>query len=74
MKFPGVFGENTADGLYSPWRIGTLKYLEIEIKKWPSGARRGKWGQIGTNGTKQDQIGPNVAKWGQTGSIRAKRG
>ena len=58
----------------TPWRIGTLKYFEIEIKKCPSGAMRGKWGQIGPNGTKQDQIGPNGAKWGQTGSNRAKRG
>ena len=24
-----------------PWRIGTLKYLEIKIKKWPNRVRRG---------------------------------
>ena len=51
----------------TPWQIGTLKYLEIEIKKWPSGARRGQIGPIGPNGTKRDQARPNGAKWGQTG-------
>ena len=52
------------EAFFSPWQIGTLKYLEIEIKKWPSGDRRGKWGRIGPNGTKQDQIGPNGVKQG----------
>ena len=27
-----------------PWRIGTLKYLEIKIKKWPNRVRRGQGG------------------------------
>ena len=31
----------------APWRIGTLKYLEIEIKKWPSRTGGDKKGQIG---------------------------
>ena len=39
----------------------------------PSGAMRGKWGQIGPNGTKRDQTGPNWTKQGQMGSNRAKR-
>ena len=58
----------------APCRIGTLKYLEMEIEKWPSGARQGKLGQTGPNGTKQDQTGPNWTKGGQAGSNRAKRG
>ena len=56
-----------------PWRIGTLKYFEIEIKKYPSGAMRGKWGQIGTNGTKRDHTLPNWTKRGQTGLNGANR-
>ena len=43
------------------------------MKKWPSGDRRGKWGQIGPNGTKQDQIGPNGVNRGQTGQNWANR-
>ena len=49
------------------WRIGTLKYLEIKIEKWPS---RAKWGQAGQDGAKLCQTGQNGAKWvkqGQTG-------
>ena len=41
----------------SPWRIGTLKYLEMKIKKWPS---RANWGQArpnGPNGAKQVKQG-----------------
>ena len=53
--------------LFSPWRSGTLKYLEIDIKKWPSGAKSGQLDQTGPNGTKWDQTGPNGAKQGQTG-------
>ena len=56
----------------TPWRIGTLKYLEIEIEKWPSGAMWGQMGQNWANWTKQDQTGPNRAKWGRTGSNGAK--
>ena len=33
----------------SPWRIGTLKYLEVKIEEWPS---RAKWGQLGPNDAK----------------------
>ena len=36
----------------APWRIGTLKYFEMKIEKWPS---RAKWVQAG-------QKGPNGAK------------
>ena len=49
-------------------------YLEIEIKKWPSGAR---WGQIGPNRAKSgqlDQTGPNGTKWGQIGPDGTKWG
>ena len=35
--------------LIIPWRIGTLKYLEIKVEEWPS---RAKWGQLGPNGAK----------------------
>ena len=56
-----------------PWRIGTLKYLEIKIEEWPSGAKRGqtgangaKWCQIGLNGAKRSQAGPKKALRGQT--------
>ena len=45
----------------SPWRIGTLKNLEIEIEKWPSRADRG---QAGPNGDKWCQMMPNMAKRG----------
>ena len=41
--------ENWSPGSYSPWRIGTLKYLEIKIEEWPN---RAKWGQSGPNGAK----------------------
>ena len=57
-------------GIFSPWQIGTLKYVEIEIKKLPSEANGDKLGPMGPNGTKRDKIGPNGAKWskrGQTG-------
>merc|ERR1712208_260699 len=66
----------------SPWRIGTLKYLEIKIEEW---LNRAKWGQSGPNGAKWCQMmpnrvkrgktwpkgpnGPNEAKWGQMGLI-----
>ena len=46
---------------FSPWQIGTLQYLEIEMKKWPSRDKRG-------------QIGPNRTKWGQPGLNGAKQG
>ena len=52
----------------TPWRIATLKYLEIEIKKL------GQVGQMGTNWAKWYQTGPNRTKLDQTGSIRAKQG
>ena len=55
----------------SPGQIGSLNYLEIEMKKLSSGA---KWGQNGPNGAKWDQTGPNMAKRGQTGPNGAKRG
>ena len=58
----------------SPWRIDTLKYFEIRIKKCPSGAMRGKWGQIGPNGTKRDQTGPNWSKRSQMGPNGVKQG
>ena len=48
----------------APWRIGTLKYLEMKIEKWPS---RVKWGQAGAYGAKWCQTGSNKAKRGQTG-------
>ena len=60
-RFKVVYGKFRG---WSPWRIGTLKYSEMEIKKCPSGAMRGKWGQIGPNGTKRDQtkgkLFPNI--------------
>ena len=55
----------------SPWRIGTLKYLEIKIEEWPS---RAKWGQSGPNGAKWCQMMPNRVKRGQMGSNGAKLG
>ena len=55
----------------APWRIGTLKYLEIKIEEWPS---RAKWGQSGPNGAKWCQMMPNRVKRGKTGSNGAKRG
>ena len=55
----------------TPWRIGTLKYLEIKIEEWPS---RAKWGQSGPNGAKWCQMMPNRVKRGKTGSNGAKRG
>ena len=27
----------------SPWRIGTLKYLEMQIEKCPSRVKQGQW-------------------------------
>ena len=42
----------------TPWRIGTFEYLETEIEKWPSRAKRG---QTGTRGTMLGQMGPNGA-------------
>ena len=56
-------GPRGREAFFSPWQIGTLKYLEIEIKKWPSGARRGKRVQIGPIGTYRT----NWTKWGQMG-------
>ena len=58
----------------APWQIGTLKYFEIEIKKCPSRAMQGKWGQIGPNGTKRDQTEPNWTKRGQMGPNGVKQG
>ena len=55
----------------TPWRIGTLKYLEVKIEEWPS---RAKWGQAGPNRSKWCQMVPNGAKQGQTGSNGAKKG
>ena len=49
---------------FTPWQIGTLKYLETKIEEWPS---RAKLGQAGSNGAKKGLTEPNVAK-------RAKRG
>ena len=57
--------------ILSPWRIGTLKFLEIKIEEWPS---RAKWGQSGPNGAKWSQMMPNRVKRGQMGSDGAKRG
>ena len=55
----------------TPWRIGTLKYLEIKIEEWPN---RAKWGQSGPNGAKWCQMMPNRVKRVQTGSNGLKRG
>ena len=33
-----------------------------------------KWDQMGLNGAKQRQMGPNGAKWGQTGLNEVKQG
>merc|ERR1712212_859118 len=57
--------------LQPPWRIGTLKYLEIKIEEWPN---RAKWGQSGPNGAKWCQMMPNRVKRVQTGSNGLKRG
>ena len=57
--------------LDTPWRIGTLKYLEIKIEEWPS---RAKLGQSGPNGAKRGQMVPNDAKQSQTGPNWVKRG
>ena len=54
---------------YSPWGIGTLKYLEIKIEEWPS---RAKWGQAGPDGAKWCQMIPNRVKRGKKGSNGAK--
>ena len=69
--------------LQTPWRIGTLKYLEIKIEEWPSRAKWGqsvpsgpngaKWCQTKSNGAKQGQTGPNEVKMGLTGQNLAKR-
>merc|ERR1711942_222525 len=61
-------------GTFTPWRIGTLKYLEVKIEEWPS---RAKWGQAGPNRSKWCQMVQNRVKRGQTGPKRAygaKRG
>ena len=55
----------TDQNMITPWRIGTLKYLEIKVEEWPS---RAKWGQAGPNGAKWCQFMPNRVKRGQTGS------
>ena len=55
----------------APWRIGTLKYLEVKIEEWPS---RAKWGQAGPNRAKWCQMVPNRVKRGHTGSNGAKKG
>ena len=57
--------------LLTPWRIGTLKYLEIKSEEWPN---RAKWGQSGPNGAKWCQMMPNRVKRVQTGSNGLKRG
>merc|ERR1711942_274256 len=58
-------------GTFTPWRIGTLKYLEVKIEEWPS---RAKWGQAGPNRSKWCQMVQNRVKRGQTGPKRAKKG
>ena len=58
----------------APWRIGTLKYLEIKIKEWPAGLSGAKRGQIEPNGAKWGQMGPNGAFLGQKGENKAKWG
>ena len=64
--------ENLASSiLQAPWRIRTLKYLEMKIEEWPS---RAKWGQAGSNRTKWCQMVPNRVKRGQMGSNGAKNG
>ena len=60
-----------ASNKLTPWRIGTLKYLEVKIEEWPS---RAKWGQAGPNRAKWCQMVPNGAKRGQTGPQGVKRG
>ena len=45
----------------TPWRIGTLKYLDVKIEEWPS---RAKWSQTGSNGATQGQMGPKRGKKG----------
>ena len=57
----------SASNSNSPWRIGTLKYLETEIEKGPNSGNR-------SSGTKPDQSGPNRVKWGERGPNEAKRG
>ena len=57
--------------LGAPWRIGTLKYLEVKIEEWPS---RDKWGQSGPNRAKWCQMVPNGAKQGHTELHGVKRG
>ena len=57
--------------------LGTLKYLEIEIKNSQVGPGRVKLGQLeqtGPNRAKVGQTGSNGVKWGQTGSNGAKWG
>jgi len=61
----------TTPGSSAPWRIGTLKYLEVKIEEWPS---RAKWGQAGPNRPKWCQMVPNRVKRGHTGSNGAKKG
>ena len=67
----GKWRERQITVLNTPWRIGTLKYLEVKIEEWPS---RSKLGQAGPSGAKQGQMVPYSAKWCQTGSNGAKWG
>ena len=53
---------------------GLHNLIPIEIEKWPSGVRRGKWGQIGPNATKRDQTGPNWTERRQMGPNGVKQG
>ena len=55
-RFKVVYGKFRG---WSPWRIGTLKYLEVKIEEWPS---RAKWGRSGPNVAKWCQMMPNDAK------------
>ena len=64
----------------SPLRIGTLKYLEINIEKWPSGAKQGQpgpsranRGQQGPTGVDQGHQGPTGANRGQMRPNEAKQ-
>ena len=68
---PGETNQSDLSVSVSPWRIRTLKYLEMKIEEWPS---RAKWGQAGSNRTKWCQMVPNRVKRGQMGSNGAKNG
>ena len=48
--------QNGQRGLETPLRSGIVKYFEIAIEKWPSGAKGGKRGKAEPSGVKP--------KWG----------